>query len=205
MGPWRGPTVPLRAHATPCYAGRMTAVRRAPRFAGLALAACLAAGLPSLGCRGLPKASWDGRTVASGALLVDLPAVPTTWRRVELAGAMLAFAPPEGRQVVLVNGRCGLANDDVPLTSLTQQLLAGTTSRAFLREERIPFDGREALRAFVVAKLDGVPRFFDLLVFKKNGCIVDLVRTGPPGDEANGSDVFDGVVASFHLRAPEHP
>jgi len=106
---------------------------------------------------------------------------------------------------VLVNGRCGLANDDVPLVSLTQQLLMGTTSRALLREERVSFDGREALRTFVVAKLDGVPRFYDMLVLKKNGCVVDFVRTGPPGDEHNGEAAFEALLASFHLRAPESP
>jgi hypothetical protein len=118
---------------------------------------------------------------------------------------MLAFHTAEERQLVLVTGRCGLANDDVPLVSLTQQLLIGTTSRATLREERVPFDGREALRSFVVAKLDGVPRFFDMLVVKKNGCVVDFVRTGPPGDEHNGQEPFDALLASFHLRAPELP
>ncbi len=143
--------------------------------------------------------------VTRGPLVADLPAVPKTWRRLAIDDAMLAFQPPEERQLVLVNGRCGLANDDVPLVSLTQQLLMGTTNRSTLSEQRIPFDGREALRSFVVAKLDGVPRFYDILTMKKNGCVVDFVRTGPPGDEHNGQETFDAVIASFHLRAPEAP
>jgi hypothetical protein len=122
-----------------------------------------------------------------------------------MEGAMLAFAPPESRQVVLINSRCGLANDDVPLVSLTQHLLIGTTDRATLREERVPFDGREALRTFIVAKLDGVPRFFDILITKKNGCVVDFVRTGPPGDEHNGQETFTAITAGYRMRAPEVP
>lgn len=118
---------------------------------------------------------------------------------------MLTFAPPEERQLVLINSRCGLSNDDVPLVSLTQQLLIGTTARATLREERMEFDGREGLRTFIVAKVDGVPRFFDILIAKKNGCVVDFVRTGPPGDEHNGQGAYDGVIAGFHMRAPERP
>jgi hypothetical protein len=179
----------------------MTRVRRPGPLAGLALACALTA----VACRSTPKTSWDGAVVSRGELVADLPAVPATWRRLRIEDAMLAFQPPEERQLVLVNGRCGLANDDVPLVSLTQQLLIGTTNRAILSEERLPFDGREALRSFVVAKLDGVPRFYDLLVLKKNGCVVDFVRTGPPGDEHNGQAAFNAVIASFHLRAPESP
>lgn len=169
-------------------------------------AACAAAvALSAPGCASQPRTQWDGRVVTRGELVADLPSVPASWSRLQMEGAMLAFRTPEERQLVLVNGRCGLANDDVPLVSLTQQLLMGTTSRATLREERTPFDGREALRSFVVAKLDGVPRFFDMLVVKKNGCVVDFVRTGPPGDEHNGQEAFDALLASFHLRAPEAP
>jgi len=170
---------------------------------GAACAVVLAVSSP--GCKSQPRTEWDGRVVTRGELVADMTAVPSAWRRLELDGAMLAFRTAEERQLVLVNGRCGLANDDVPLVSLTQQLLMGTTGRATLREERIPFDGREALRSFVVAKLDGVPRFFDMLVVKKNGCVVDFVRTGPPGDEHNGQESFDALLASFHLRAPEAP
>lgn len=170
------------------------------------VAACATAfALAAPGCKSQPRTEWDGRVVSRGALVAELPAVPATWRRLEMEGAMLAFRSAEERQLVLVNGRCGLSNDDVPLVSLTQQLLMGTTTRATLREERLPFDGREGLRTFVVAKLDGVPRFFDMLVVKKNGCVVDFVRTGPPGDEHNGQETFDALLASFHLRAPEAP
>jgi hypothetical protein len=179
----------------------MTCARRSGSLAGLALACALAAAA----CRSTPKTTWDGAVVTRGALVADLPAVPPAWRRLAVEDAMLAFQPTEARQLVLVNGRCGLANDDVPLVSLTQQLLMGTTSRAILREERVSFDGREALRTFVVAKLDGVPRFYDMLVLKKNGCVVDFVRTGPPGDEHNGEAAFEALLASFHLRAPESP
>jgi len=167
--------------------------------------AAFALGLLAAGCRSNPKTTWDGALVTRGTLVADLPSVPSSWRRLEVEDAMLAFQPAEERQLVLVNGRCGLANDDVPLVSLTQQLLMGTTSRTTLSEERLAFDGREALRTFVVAKLDGVPRFYDVLVLKKNGCVVDFVRTGPPGDEHNGQAAFNALIASFHLRAPETP
>jgi hypothetical protein len=175
-------------------------LRRAGSAAGALWVAVWAAS-----CSSQPRTQWDGRVVTRGALVADLPSVPSTWARLDMEGAMLSFRTPEERQLVLVNGRCGLANDDVPLVSLTQQLLMGTTNRATLREEKVPFDGREGLRSFVVAKLDGVPRFFDMLVVKKNGCVVDFVRTGPPGDEHNGQETFDAVLASFHLRAPEAP
>lgn len=175
----------------------------ARRRAAALVPACMA--VFALGCRSVPVARWGAGVVEYERIVADLPGVPASWRRVKTDGAMLTFAPPEERQLVLINGRCGLANDDVPLVSLTQQLLAGTSSRTMMREERVPFDGREALRSFYVAKLDGVPRFFDMLVAKKNNCVIDFVRTGPPGDDHNGREAFEAVIAGFHLRLPEVP
>ena len=171
----------------------------------LAVAWSFSVGFLSVGCRSAPETRWRDGVVERGPFVAALPTIPPAWRLLAMEGAMLTFAPPEERQLVLINSRCGLSNDDVPLVSLAQQLLIGTTARATLRDERVEFDGREGLRTFIVAKLDGVPRFFDILIAKKNGCVVDFVRTGPPGDEHNGQGAFDGVIAGFHMRAPEVP
>jgi len=56
----------------------------------------------------------------------------------------------------------------------------GTTAREFESQRVFPFDGREAMRSILRAKLDGVPLQYDILVMKKDGCLYDLVYVAPP-------------------------
>jgi hypothetical protein len=87
---------------------------------------------------------------------------------------------------------------DIPLTALRSHLMIGFTERELVDEERVPMDGREALRTRFNAKLDGVPRLILLQILKKDGCVYDFGLITPPGpsfDEALPD--FDQVLAGF--------
>lgn len=122
--------------------------------------------------------------------------LPDGWREIDAEGDV-AFFHRERASVISVNSRCDRHDDDVPLQSLTQHLLIGFTQREVASQDVIPFDGREALRTVVSARLDGVPRQMVLYVMKKNGCVYDLLYAAPPDRFAEGADEFDAFVRGF--------
>jgi hypothetical protein len=87
---------------------------------------------------------------------------------------------------------------DIPLTALRNHLMIGFTEREILQEERVPMDGREALRTHFRAKLDGVPRDILSQILKKDGCVYDFALVTPPDAsfDAALSD-FDQMLAGF--------
>ncbi|MBT8468901.1 MAG: hypothetical protein KJN97_09145 [Deltaproteobacteria bacterium] len=87
---------------------------------------------------------------------------------------------------------------DIPLTALRSHLMIGFTERELVEEERVPMDGREALRTQFTAKLDGVPRQILLQILKKDDCVYDFGLITPlgPGFEEALPD-FDGLLAGF--------
>lgn len=135
-------------------------------------------------------APFDGTVYRGADFAFRVPARPATWQPLEAEGTGLAFRDPDASATVAVSARCGKDADDVPLTSLTQHLFIQFTERDATTEEVVPFDGREAQHTVMSAKLDGVPKKFDVWVMKKDGCVYDLIFVAPP-------DRFDGGVGAF--------
>ena len=126
------------------------------------------------------------------------------WTRVEAAGDNdLAWREPALGAVVQTNARC-TPDLDIPLEALTAHLLIGWTEREDRQEERIPFDGREALRTELRAKLDGVERGLVFVVMKKDGCVYDFALVAPPSRLAEARAAFDEVLGSFTTQ-PRRP
>lgn len=127
---------------------------------------------------------------------------PRTWRLLDAPPAALAYRDEATETTVLVNGRCGMDGEDVPLPALTQHLFMRFTEQQPELEEVVPFDGREAMHTILVAKLDGVPMEFDAWVLKKDGCVYDFILMAP-------TDHFKESVADFerfvHGFATVHP
>ena len=119
--------------------------------------------------------SFDGTVYRGNGIAFRVPPAPPSWQRIDVSHAALAFRDEANDATIAVNGRCGDAAQDTPLTSLTQHLFLQFTEREILKREVIPFDGREAMHSVVVAKLDGVPKKFDVWVMKKDGCVYDLL------------------------------
>jgi hypothetical protein len=160
----------------------------------LALLATLAA---AVACgRG---AALEGDVLQKGDVRIQVGPVPSTWRRVHVEGADLAFRDDEKEGSALFDVRCGQRDDDAPLTALTAHLIMGTTEREFDAQEILPFDRREALHTVLRAKLDGVPMQYEIYVMKKDGCVCDLVYVAPPGRFADGTADFQRFAQGVHL------
>lgn len=128
--------------------------------------------------------------------------VPSEWEPLAIEGNDVAWFDRRLDAVIHIDHACG-RNQDVPLASLVQHLLAGFTERVAVLEETIPFDGREARHVVYTARLDGVPRTLELYVLKKDGCVFDLGLASPPGSFERASAVFRPWALGF--RTTETP
>ncbi len=151
--------------------------------------ACLVAGCGA--------ASFDGSTYRGEGFSFRVPAVPPAWTRLDVSQAALAYRDAEAGGTVAVNARCGVDGEDVPLAALTQHLFLQFTEREVLKDEVVPFDGREALHTELTAKLDGVPKRFDIWVLKKDGCVYDLLYVARPERYEEGLERFHRFVSGF--------
>jgi hypothetical protein len=140
----------------------------------------------------------EGSVYRDDKVAFRLGEVPSSWERVHVDEASLAFRDDAHRASVLVNARCGRKDDDTPLVALTAHLIMGTTAREIASQDTIPFDAREALHTRLAAKLDGVPMAYDLYVLKKDGCIYDFVYVGEPSAIEAGVPAFERFVTGFH-------
>ena len=109
----------------------------------------------------------------------------------------LTFDDPQTGAMIAVNGRCDRDGEDVPLRSLTKHLFLQFTSVEVNTEEVVPFDGREAMHSVMLAKLDGVPKKFDVWVLKKDGCVYDLLLIADPARFEAGLEAFGRLVRGF--------
>jgi hypothetical protein len=149
-----------------------------------------------VGCS--PSVSFEGDVFrAPGGVAFRVGDVPGGWTRVAVDDSAVAFRDGSGASV-MVDGRCDMKADDVPLVALTNQLVIGTTERTYDKEEVIPFDRREARHTVLRAKLDGVPLVWDVYVMKKNGCVYDMAYVAPPGDFEHGQAAFERFASGFH-------
>lgn len=152
------------------------------------------------GCSG---ARFDGSTYRGDGFAFRVAPPPPTWRRIEVSHAALAFRDDARDATIAVNGRCGVDGEDVPLASLTQHLFLQFTDREILEQKVTPIDGRDAMNSVLLAKLDGVPKKFDVWVLKKDGCVYDFYYIAPPDRFAQGVAEFDRFVQSF-ATVPDH-
>jgi len=147
--------------------------------------------------------TFDEGVLHKDGVAVRVGPVPPAWRRISVDGADLAFRDEDRSGSALFNVRCGLRDDDAPLSVLTDHLIMGTTEREFDAQDTVPFDGREALHTLLRAKLDGVPMQYDIYVMKKNGCLYDLVYVAPPGRFADGATDFEHFATGVRTEASQ--
>jgi hypothetical protein len=152
-------------------------------LAALMLAACASSG-------------FDGHVYHDEDVRFRVGPVPSSWRRLDVEDARLAFRDDSANATVAVNGRCGLDGDDVPLASLTQHLFLQFTERTLISQTKLSLDGREALRSELSAALDGVKKQYLVYVLKKNSCVYDFMYIA--ADSAQGSRPdFERFVQGF--------
>ncbi|MFO0756752.1 MAG: hypothetical protein U0359_09685 [Byssovorax sp.] len=168
------------------------------RFRALSTALAMAsATLIVLDLPGCGGASFDGKVVRGPGYAFQVGPTPERWRRIDISQAALAFRDDAGDATIAVNRRCGVDGEDVPLASLTQHLFLEFTEREIKAQTVVPFDGREAMHSVVSAKLDGVPKTFDVWVLKKDGCVYDLYLISHPARYERSAADFDRFVHGF--------
>lgn len=155
----------------------------------------------ALGCLGCGKAAFDGRTFQAEDVAFRIGPLPSTWQKLDVDGARLAYRDPQTDTIISVNARCGSESDDVPLEALTKHLFIQFTEREIVEQRRFQLDGRDALGTTIRAKLDGVPRRFRVVVLKKDGCVYDLSEIATSQANSQSDAVFEGVVTGFAAAA----
>ena len=153
--------------------------------------AVLAALLIAVACA---SSHFDGHVFRKGDVAFRLQQVPPAYRQVEISDTALAFRDDGSNSTVAINGRCGKDADDVPLRSLTQHLFIQFTERELDQQRLFPLDGREAMYTRLSAKLDGVRKYFQVVVLKKDGCVYDFMQIA---NEPLESEPFLGFVGGF--------
>ncbi|XXY45654.1 hypothetical protein WME91_37200 [Sorangium sp. So ce269] len=172
-------------------------LRRRPTAAGSATAtAASRAWLLALALAGCGGPSFDGTVYRSQDVAFRVPAAPATWRQISVSDAAVAYRDDANGATIALSGRCR-NEEDVPLISLTNHLFLHFTEREVLKQEVVPFDGREAMHTVLSAKLDGVPKVFDIWVLKKNGCVYDMLLIADPARYAAGEPAFTRMVRGF--------
>lgn len=146
---------------------------------------------------GCASTGLDGGVYRGDGFAFRIPDPPSHWRAVDAEQAALAYRDDPHEGMVLINARCGLESDDVPLQALTQHLFLQFTDRQITSQETVPFDGREAMHTVLDAKLDGVPMRYDVWVLKKDGCVYDLLYLAPPDRFDKGQASFRALVRGF--------
>ncbi|MCC6558228.1 MAG: hypothetical protein IT372_35235 [Polyangiaceae bacterium] len=146
--------------------------------------------------------AFDGTVYRGPEIAFRVPAAPAGWERLEVSDAAIAYRDAEHGATIAVNGRCR-QEDDVPLSALTQHLFLRFTEREVTKQEIVPFDGREAIHTVLSAKLDGVPKRFDVWVLKKDGCVYDLLFIADPARFDAGAPAFERMVRGF-ATLPAH-
>lgn len=125
-----------------------------------------------------------------------------SWTSIDVPDNDLAFHSSSLEAIVQVNASCD-PTGDIPLTVLTNHLLAGFTARQTLSEDLVPMDGREALRTHVIADLDGASRELLIYVLKKNNCVYDMTMIAPAGTHFTAAlATFEGFVTGFTTEVP---
>lgn len=123
------------------------------------------------------------------------------FKALENARADAAWNNPKTGSTIAFQSTCGDAAD-LPLESIAQDLFAGFENRKALREERIPFDAREALDQEIEGKVDGVSTKVRAVIYKKNKCnyVLTLVSLAKQATANGDAEQFKNFMASF--KAP---
>lgn len=167
--------------------GRPRSGRRSLSFVAGAAIASLA------GC----SSSFDGKVYRGDDYAFRVAPAPASWKPMAADGAAIVYADTESKGTILVNARCDRDAEDTPLRSLTQHLFLRFTEREIHSEDVRPFDGREALRTDITAKLDGVEQRFLVWVLKKDRCVYDLVFFSSPATFERTAAAFEAWVSGF--------
>lgn len=122
------------------------------------------------------------------------------WKKMRVKTYSIAFHNAGAGATIATDAFCGPAYEDIPLKALTSHLLAGVDDYVVERSEEFTLDERGALRTIARGSVDGVPLTFDVVVIKKNRCMIDLMCIAPEGRHNDVVADFEGFYGAFHYE-----
>lgn len=156
----------------------------------LAVALSAAALLPALA--GCPKRGSD----SAPRLKVRYGVLPEAWKPASMDGLDAAWYHAELGSTIGLSVVCDEVGD-ASLHALAQRQLVGIDHREVLAQGTVPVDGRVAEDWVVKGSVDGVELRLNLVVFRRDDCVVDMNLIAPPHTfEAARAD-FQGFVTGF--------
>lgn len=170
------------------------------RAAPLALILLL---IPGGGCAG-----WRGTTYCAHRSPAKRASKETSYRFGEPGEGWQAVRNLKDVQVAWVDARRGAAIElhaqcddqgDSTLHQYVDHLRIDWTRWEVQSEEQTRLVDRSALHMVVRAELDGVVRYNEFWVVKKNGCLFDLRYSANPAQFDDGRGAFTRVVEGFEF------
>ena len=119
------------------------------------------------------------------------------WKQIPEIQPGVVFKNKITEATIATESLCGGSFEDVPLTMLTNQLLAGMKDVKKTVQQDWMLGGREALYTEVMATLDGVPVSLDIVILKKDDCQFDFYAISLPEHHADTRDAFLNFVKGF--------
>lgn len=140
-----------------------------------------------------------GQDQASRSSGVTFDGPEAGFEKIDNSRADQAWKNKTTGSTIAYQSSCG-ETADVPLESIAEEIFFGFEEKIVIRDQRKPFDGREALDAEREGKIDGVATRIRAIAYKKNTCTYVLTFIGLPKHFAADSTQFVRFVDSF--KAP---
>lgn len=99
--------------------------------------------------------------------------------------------------IISLVSECG--SQDLSLTQLQNEVLTALDESKVLKEEKVSFDNREALKTWIQGKTNGVDTKLLVMVFKKNSCNYTLSYGGKEKNFEKDIAAFDRFTTSLRI------
>lgn len=128
-----------------------------------------------------------------------LKVLPARWVLEEQEGFDMFFRSSDGAATIGVAVDCNRPTKATP-EILTRHLLLGIVDRRVLEQKEVSLPQGTALETVLTANLGNAPVRMSLVVFKKDGCIYDLLFVSRPTAFESGLQDFADMVKSLSVR-----
>ena len=143
-----------------------------------------------------------GDEFRSGQVVYRIGSLGEGWKLVELPGGDLAFHNPSLGATVTLSSACGVEARQ-PLDVLATSQVIGIRGKQVLSSEPIVVDGASGLKTEWRGEVNGEEVVICGVVFKRGGCVFDIVYTSVPDGYERGLGRFLEFVSSFvFVRRP---
>ena len=129
----------------------------------------------------------------------ELPNPP--WKKMRVRAYSIAFHNKEYGSTIATDAFCGPAFEDLPLPMLTSHLLSGVEDYDVDSQNEFVLDDRGALRTVATGTVDGIPFTFDIVVIKKDKCIIDFMCVAPQGNHPMVKVDFETFYQGFRYQS----